>query len=163
MKIVTGSKVSDATSRGFVPRNMGASGDMAAIFGTPGMDANTWKSIVSMNKSSDWGLCSDCSVELENHTGTSGKCFIATAAYGTEQAEDVVQLRNYRDTVLRQTKFGRMFIAIYEVTSPPLARLIFRSKLARSLVRSLIVRPARRLADYSTNLGNEIKEEKETS
>lgn len=76
-------------------------------------------------------------------------CFIATAACGTDQAEEVVKLRAYRDVILQQAKLGRAFITAYEAMSPPLARLIARSVLARSLVRSLIVRPARYVADHS--------------
>jgi hypothetical protein len=75
------------------------------------------------------------------------RCFIASAACGTDQAEDVVRLRACRDHVLRNTGFGRRFIEVYETTSPPLARLIARSALARTIVRSAIVRPSRRVAD----------------
>lgn len=75
-------------------------------------------------------------------------CFIATAACGTDQAEDVVQLRAYRDNVLQQSRIGRTFITAYEATSPPIAQIISDSPFARSLVRSLVVRPARYLADY---------------
>lgn len=77
----------------------------------------------------------------------TGKCFIATAACGTDQAEDVVKLREFRDAVLRGTNLGRAFVAIYETISPPIARLVARSEWARWLVRSLVIHPLRVLAE----------------
>jgi hypothetical protein len=80
-------------------------------------------------------------------SASSGQCFIATAACGTDQAEEVVRLRAFRDTVLRKTSYGRALIRIYQRLSPPVARLVARSDLARRLVRRLIVGPAARLVD----------------
>lgn len=74
-------------------------------------------------------------------------CFIATAACGTEHAEDVIRLRAYRDIVLRRTLLGRIFISMYECLSPPLARSIAHSTRRRLWVRRLIVYPARFIAD----------------
>lgn len=75
------------------------------------------------------------------------QCFLATAAYGSEHADEVVRLRSFRDTVLRRTWGGRAFIVVYEYLSPPVARLVARSALLRGVIRHLIVRPARRLTD----------------
>lgn len=85
-------------------------------------------------------------VQSQGANGT-GKCFIATAACGTDQAEDVVRLREFRDAVLRRTKLGRAFVGIYETISPPIARLVARSERARWLVRSLVIHPLRVLAE----------------
>jgi hypothetical protein len=78
----------------------------------------------------------------------SGGCFIATAACGTDQAQDVVTLRRFREVVLRPNRFGRKFITAYEWGSPLIANGIKCSPLCRSLVRRLIVRPSRWLAEY---------------
>lgn len=70
MRIVSGSRVSAVTARGFVPRNLGAHGAMkslGALFGSSISDADTWNFTVSQNRSADWGLCSDCAVELESY------------------------------------------------------------------------------------------------
>jgi uncharacterized protein YjbI with pentapeptide repeats len=72
----------------------------------------------------------------------SGACFIATAACGTDQAEAVVRLREFRDLLLCRSRLGRRFIAAYERGSPPLARCIERSRVLRWLARNVIVRPA---------------------
>lgn len=79
----------------------------------------------------------------------SGACFIATAACGTSDVPDVVRLREFRDTVLRRTSCGRALIRVYESLSPPVAEVVARSVRARALVRRLVVRPARRLADFA--------------
>ncbi|MCL5286509.1 MAG: hypothetical protein M1453_00735 [Acidobacteria bacterium] len=76
-------------------------------------------------------------------TETAGSgCFIATAACGTDQAPEVVELRMFREKVLRQTRTGRAMIAVYETVSPPLARVIRCSETLRWLVRVGVVRPA---------------------
>jgi len=71
MKILSGSRISGVTARGFVPRNLGAHSAMkglGSLFGAPARsDKDTWKFIVSQNSSTDWGLCADCAVELESY------------------------------------------------------------------------------------------------
>ena len=68
----------------------------------------------------------------ENGVVSGRPCFIATAAYGSSAAVEVVRLRRYRDEVLRHSWWGRGFIAAYECLSPPLARWLERSPGARS-------------------------------
>lgn len=48
-------------------------------------------------------------------------CYIATAVYGNYDAPEVLILRTFRDTVLKRTKLGRLFIKIYYAISPQLA------------------------------------------
>lgn len=75
------------------------------------------------------------------------QCFLATAAFGSEKSPQVVRLREFRDRVLRRSTCGRLVVRAYEAVSPPLARWVARSALARALVRALIVRPCRAIAD----------------
>jgi len=70
------------------------------------------------------------------------KCFIATAAYGSTLAPQVVILSRFRDTRLRQTFLGRWAINAYEWGSPPLADWVAPRAVARAWVRHLILRPA---------------------
>lgn len=77
----------------------------------------------------------------------SKKCFIATAAYGADQADDVVRLRQLRDDVLVRSSAGRLLLDLYETISPPLAARIATSPGACRWTRRLVVQPARRLAD----------------
>ena len=85
--------------------------------------------------------------ERFNRASNKTNCFIATAACGTEDALDVVRLREFRDVFLRRSSMGRSFICFYEHLSPSLARCIARSAYARAIVRNCVVAPARWLAD----------------
>ncbi|MFO7651082.1 MAG: CFI-box-CTERM domain-containing protein [bacterium] len=79
-------------------------------------------------------------------------CFIATAAYGTPDEPEVVLLRSFRDQRLLTSAAGRQFVAAYYACSPPIARLIEKSPLARAATRVLLrpVTGAVRYAVYGT-------------
>jgi hypothetical protein len=74
--------------------------------------------------------------------GTSPSfCFIATAAYGAPTAEQIDALREFRDVVLLESTVGAQFVALYYRLSPPIADLIARTDVSRTLVRKLLVDP----------------------
>lgn len=54
---------------------------------------------------------------------SSGGCYIATAVYGSYDCPRVWTLRRYRDSVLRSTWYGRLFIKVYYAVSPTMVRL----------------------------------------
>ena len=66
------------------------------------------------------------------------RCFIATAAYGSYMAHDVMVLREFRDKHLLTHPLGRAFVKAYYTVSPPLADLIARSELLKSMTRVLL-------------------------
>ena len=66
-------------------------------------------------------------------------CFIATAAWGTKYADDVVILRRFRDRFLRATPAGRWFIRTYYRLSPPIARFISHSEFLKAVVRVMLM------------------------
>lgn len=68
----------------------------------------------------------------------SGRCFIATAAYGTPAAPDVQLLRQFRDTVLVESKTGRFVSAWYSKLSPRLARWIHANDASGAFVRACL-------------------------
>lgn len=68
-------------------------------------------------------------------SGGGGGCFIATAAYGTAEAADVVHLRRFRDRYLMTNVIGRAFVATYYKLSPPFADAIRPHPLLRKLIR----------------------------
>jgi hypothetical protein len=89
-------------------------------------------------------LESDYSEELiyntDNHpptadAGNDRGCFIATAAYGSRMANEVVMLRNFRDNVLLQTSGGRSLVKLYYKISPPVANYIRSNKVLEALTR----------------------------
>ncbi len=65
-------------------------------------------------------------------------CFIATAAYGSPLAREVVLLQNYRDEYLVHTRLGEKFIDAYYCLSPGLARQISRHRVLKMLARGLL-------------------------
>lgn len=75
----------------------------------------------------------------DKHHFYSGKrgfpCFIATAAYGSQDITEVIQLREFRDAILINSFIGRCFIYIYNILSPPLAFIIKQSNWLRKITR----------------------------
>jgi PKD repeat protein len=65
-------------------------------------------------------------------------CFIATAAYGTPMADEVVALRCFRDDYLIKTAAGRGFVDGYYRYSPPIARFISDKPALRKIVRAML-------------------------
>lgn len=59
-----------------------------------------------------------------SNSNSSGGCYIATMAYGDYDHPQVLELRKFRDDVLAQSFFGRMFIKIYYATSPHLVKIL---------------------------------------
>jgi hypothetical protein len=72
---------------------------------------------------------------------SEGKCFIATAAYGTSTAAELDTLRAFRDEVLLQNSLGSKLVALYYDISPPMAHFISEHGVLRTLVREFLVDP----------------------
>lgn len=79
-----------------------------------------------------------------------GLCFVATAAYGAPWATRVQALRWFRDLYLKSNPVGRALVRFYYDTSPPLARLLAASPLARSVTRAALA-PLTDLAIHLTH------------
>jgi hypothetical protein len=72
-------------------------------------------------------------------------CFIATAAYGTPFAKEVIALREFRDKLLMTNDIGRRFVRYYYRYSPPIARFIENKPKLRAIVR-LLLKPVIKMA-----------------
>jgi len=83
------------------------------------------------------------SVTTESDTSTkkSGGCFIASAAYGSEFASEVILFKRFRDSVLQSYAPTRLLVNLYYKISPPIADFISTSVTRRFLVRSLFLKP----------------------
>jgi hypothetical protein len=81
-----------------------------------------------------------------------GYCFIATAAYGTETANQLNILRDFRDQVLLKSALGSRFVEVYYKVSPPLAAFIAKNDFLRAVVRDVLVDPVVHLLQWSQGL-----------
>jgi hypothetical protein len=79
--------------------------------------------------------------ELETPPKKSGCCFIATAAYGSALAPEVILLSKFRDQVLVHSDLGETLVSLYYRISPPLAKMIAMSRFARFIVQWVLLAP----------------------
>jgi len=70
--------------------------------------------------------------------GTVDACFVATAAYGSLLANEVVALRSFRDRFLRTHATGEILVESYYTFGPALAKLIVGSPLLRRTARAAL-------------------------
>ena len=66
---------------------------------------------------------------------SSAGCYIATMAYGSYDAPEVLILRRFRDEKLSKTFMGRVFIANYYAFSPLLVKFVKKTGIADRLIR----------------------------
>ena len=84
---------------------------------------------------------------LESRTADSG-CFIATAAYGTPQAQEIDRLREFRDDILLQNVLGTLLVRAYYRFSPPIAEWVSAEEWRQKLVRKVVIEPSLCLASW---------------
>jgi hypothetical protein len=85
-------------------------------------------------------------------------CFVATAAYGTDTAEEINLLREFRDVVLLDNGPGTEFVSLYYQVSPPIAEVISQCDFLRTAVRVSFVDPIAAILDWSHCLWTETDE-----
>ncbi|MCW3491536.1 CFI-box-CTERM domain-containing protein [Dethiobacter alkaliphilus] len=79
-----------------------------------------------------------------NKVRDSGKkksgCFVATAVYSDHNAPQVLVLRGFRDSVLSRNMWGRGFVQVYYIISPPIAEFLSNNKAAKHIVKTFLDR-----------------------
>lgn len=73
-------------------------------------------------------------LEKEENTKSKG-CYIATAVYGSYDAPEVLTLRKFRDEILQNNFFGRLFVKIYYAISPSIAKRLKSAKRLNRFVK----------------------------
>ena len=76
-------------------------------------------------------------------------CAIATAAYGTDKAQEIEILREFRDAVLLANSTGAALVYVYYRTSPAVADFISRYEILRAAVRLGVVDPIMAALNWS--------------
>lgn len=82
---------------------------------------------------------------LRDKMGQKGGCFIATAVYDSPKTPEIETLRQFRDTVLLNSKIGQLLVTVYYRISPPLARTIAESQMLKRVIRSCLLAPVIKL------------------
>ncbi len=89
-------------------------------------------------------LCDEC-VQYKGRriycSDHAPRCFIATAAYQSEEAPEVLSLREFRDKLLLRNSIGVGLVDVYYAVSPRIAKSIENHPGLRRALRSLL-RPA---------------------
>jgi hypothetical protein len=135
--------IAKATKDGFVPSYFLKRDKNGIDYGLP--LERKW-----VNKVKGWGkdsmdLCRDCYIEMtETPEPIKSKfyyCYIATVAFDSPEAPEVILLKNYRDQILLKNPFGRIFVDLYYLLSPPLSKIISKSDTLKNIVKICLLNP----------------------
>lgn len=80
-----------------------------------------------------------------NNINENSNCFIVTTTMGDINHPVVVDFRRYRDEVLLNTYFGRVFINIYYKVGPVLSKVIKTNSFLFSISKNIVLRLHKRL------------------
>lgn len=72
---------------------------------------------------------------LKMASDSKGRCFIATSAFDSPFAPEVLALQDWRDLQLEKTAIGSLFVKLYYRISPPFAAFLDRVPLLKAPVR----------------------------
>lgn len=75
----------------------------------------------------------------EGQTPSDKRCFIASCVYGAD-APKTNHLRHFRDSKLRRSVPGRLFIRTYYLASPHVVKLLVRVPALKRLARRVVDR-----------------------
>lgn len=76
---------------------------------------------------------------------SSGGCFVATATMGNYNHPVVLDLRKYRDEVLRKSIAGNIFIKIYYSVGPIFAYVIDKNNFLKRFSYKFLIKPLHKL------------------
>jgi len=82
---------------------------------------------------------------LQQESGTAGKCYVATAVYGSYDCPQVWTLRRFRDNILAESWYGRAFIHTYYAISPTLVKWFGHTAWFKNMWRDKLDRMVNKL------------------
>jgi hypothetical protein len=82
-------------------------------------------------------------------------CFVATAAYGTDTAEEINLLRRFRDVVLLPSGAGAELVSLYYEIGPPIAEVISQHNILKTAVRVGFIDPIVAILNWGHALWSE--------
>jgi hypothetical protein len=92
----------------------------------------------------------DSPYSIRAYFSGGGFCFIATAAYGTPMAEEIENLREFRDGYLLTNPLGQALVDLYYRVSPPMAEFITEHPSLKPIVRAGLL-PAVAMSTIAVN------------
>jgi hypothetical protein len=128
-----------------VPGEYGDEGKIVS-FTVRGVQASQTAALVSGEIDQNFDLTISA---LPNGSWFPFDCFVATAVYGTDTAEEINLLREFRDVVLLPSGLGTEFVSLYYEVSPPIASVISQHDSLRTAVRVGFIDPLVAILDWS--------------
>lgn len=99
------------------------------------------KVVDDLGVDNDLGMSSAKKIEDLKEKKEKSGCFIATAITGSELSNEVILLKDFRDTFLKNYNLGRLFIKLYYYISPPIARFININNNLQIILRNILIKP----------------------
>ena len=81
----------------------------------------------------------------------TGGCYVATAVYGSYDCPEVWTLRRFRDDILSDTWYGRVFIRTYYAISPTLVKWFGNAKWFKNIWKPTLDRMVKKLNASGVN------------
>jgi nitrous oxidase accessory protein NosD len=131
-----------AITQGSLPDGLGLDAATGIISGTP-TRADVFDFTVTVTDAAQIAATAELSITIK------GVCFIATAAYGTDTAQEIDILREFRDEVLLPNRLGASVVSLYYQVSPPIADFISEHAVLMTVVRVGFVDPIVAILDWS--------------
>jgi hypothetical protein len=134
----TGFKIERKTGAGGTYSHIATVGANLTSYSNTGLSASTtyYYRVRAYNSAGNSNYSSEANATTPSAPiGSGGRCFIATAAYGSLMEPHVKVLREFRARFLLTTSVGRSFLDLYYTYSPAIASFIARHDTVRLVVR----------------------------
>lgn len=88
-------------------------------------------------------MCDSCFTQyaFDKDDKKNEGCYIVTSCYGDYNHPDVLVLRQFRDETLSKTYLGSLFVRIYYLVSPEIAKQVKNVPQFNKLLRDYVIRP----------------------